>query len=250
MKERTRILIVDDDVNFTESTVDLLNEKGFVCEGVNSGPEGIEKAKQKFFDFILMDIKMPVMNGVETFREVKKISPETVVIMITAFRVDDLIKDALREGAYGVVYKPIDINKITKLIERSEKGGALVMVADDDSNTCQTLKDNLEEYGYVVTTVLDGEEAVKMARERPQDIIFLDVRIPPLNGLVIYLDIKKINPDIKVVMMTAYKVEMKDVVDEALKYGALACLYKPFNMSDILSLLEDIVEKKRKKVKY
>lgn len=122
MTGKIRTMVVDDDANFLRSTVDLLNEKGLDCIGVDSGREAIEKIKEMTFDVVLMDMKMPVMNGVQTHVEIRKISPKTVVIMITASRVEELIKDALKEGAYGLVHKPLDIDRIIRMIERSKKG--------------------------------------------------------------------------------------------------------------------------------
>lgn len=119
------------------------------------------------------------------------------------------------------------------------------MVVDDDPNTCQVLKDNLEEEGYVVTTANDGHEALKILKKKPAEVIFIDARIPPINGLMIYLEIKKINPDIVAVMMTAYREEMKDIIDRATKAGVYACLYKPFSIDEIIGLMEEIVAKKK-----
>ena len=243
MKETTRVMIVDDDVNFADTTVDLLIEKGFDCISVNSGHEAIHKVKETTFDIIFLDVRMPVMNGIETYKEIKKIRPNVVIIFVTAYRMDELAEDALREGKYGLVYKPVDINKIVKIIERSKKGGALVMVLDDDPNTCETLKDNLEEQGYIVTTALNGEEAIDLAKEKPHEIVFIDVRLPPLNGLVTYLEMKKINPDVVAVMTTKESAEMDDIAAKALDQGAYTCIYKPFDVDKVIGVVEEIVNK-------
>jgi len=63
-----------------------------------------------------IDIKMPGINGVQTFREIKKIDRKAVVIMMTAYSVEDLVKEALEEGAYATVYKPFDVDKIIAII--------------------------------------------------------------------------------------------------------------------------------------
>ena len=241
MKETAKVLIVDDDVNFSDTTVDLLNERGFDCAGVYSGAEAIDKVRETDFDAILLDVRMPVMNGIETYREIKRIRPHTVIIFVTAYRMDELAKDALREGEYGVVYKPIDIEKVVRLIQRAQKGGLLIMVVDDDPYTCETLKDHLEECGFIVTSALNGKEACKVARERPHEIIFIDAKLPPVNGLVTYLELRKINHDVKVVMMTAYREEMKELMRQALEYGAYACLYKPFGIDEVIQTIESIV---------
>ena len=245
MAEKARVMIVDDDINFVDTMVDLLNERGFDCIGVYSGDEAKQKVGEMDFDIIFLDVRMPVMNGIETFREIKKINPEVVIIFVTAYRMDELAKDAIREGEYGLLYKPVDVNKIVKIIERSKKGGALIMVVDDDPYTCETLKDTLEAQGYIVTTALNGEEALTIAKEKPHEIVFIDVRLPPLNGLVTYLDMKKINPHVVAVMITAYREEMEDIVEKALEEGAYGCLYKPFEVDDVIGVVEKIVTQKK-----
>lgn len=189
---------------------------------------------------------MPVMNGIETHREIKKRSPRTVVIMVTAYRVEELIQDALKDGVYAVLDKPLDLDKILKMVERSQKGGALILVVDDDPYICETLRNSLEERGYSVSTSQDGEQAVEIVKERPKDVIFIDLKLPLVNGLMVYLEIKKVNPDVVTVMMTAYKEEMQEVLDQALAHGAYACLHKPFDLEEVAAILEEIAGKKKR----
>lgn len=245
MPEKISVLIVDDDEMMCKTLSDVLIKKGYDCLFVESGFKAMEKLKERPFDVVLMDIKMPVMDGVSTYKELKKIRPETKVIMMTAFSVDELIKEALEQGAYAVVKKPLDIDKIVNMIERYSKDGALLMVVDDDPETCKTMKDILEKKGFPTSTASSGEEAIQIAKQRPQDILFIDMKLPALNGLETYLAIKEFNPKVVAIIMTAYRYECEDLIKQALKNGAYACLYKPFDMDEVLKLVEEISRKKK-----
>jgi two-component system response regulator HydG len=114
---KTRILVVDDLKSIRLSLGGMLGDEGYNVALAEDGYQAIEMAKQTPFDLVFMDIKMPGINGVQAFREIKKIDPEMVVIMMTAYSVEDLVSAALEEGAYGVVYKPFDIDELLKTIE-------------------------------------------------------------------------------------------------------------------------------------
>ena len=122
-----------------------------------------------------------------------------------------------------------------------------VLIVDDDINLCETLKDILEEKGYFVTLVNNGEDAISAAKSNPQDIIFLDMRLPTLNGLQTYIATRKVDSKVTVVLMTAYQQEMKKCVEEALMKKAYACLYKPFDPKKVLGIIEEIMKEKTKK---
>ncbi len=117
MIEGARILIVDDNKSLSRSLSFVLESKDCVVVTASDGLEALNTVKNKSFDVIFMDIKMPGLNGVDTFKKVKKISPTTAVVMMTAYAVDVLVREALREGAYGILYKPLDMEKVFGVIE-------------------------------------------------------------------------------------------------------------------------------------
>ena len=121
MEKNPAILIVDDDASQTRTISLILKRKGYEVATAKDGFEAIERVRERPFDVIFMDIKMPVMNGVEAYKEIKKIRPEAVVMMMTAYAVEELIQEALREGVGGVLYKPIDIESVTALIDDAMK---------------------------------------------------------------------------------------------------------------------------------
>jgi len=84
MSSETSLLIVDDDIEMTDSLCDILEDSGYDVEVAADGFKAMERVKARAFDAILMDIKMPGINGVKTYKEIKVIRPEAAVMMMTA----------------------------------------------------------------------------------------------------------------------------------------------------------------------
>jgi two-component system response regulator HydG len=246
-KAEARILIVDDNIGQCKTMSFILERHGCAVNTAENGPEAISIVEKSPFDIIFMDIKMPIMNGVETYKEIKKIRPGTRVIMMTAYAVEDLVEEALQEGAYAIIYKPLDIEKVIELVKKANeaKQGALILVVDDDPGTCTTLKNILVKKGYKVGIAYSGEEAITMVQKKTFDILFIDMKLPTLNGLETYLAIKNICPGTVAVLMTAYRQEMADLVEEAINNNAYTCLYKPLDMSEVLGLTSEILKTKQ-----
>lgn len=239
MEKKTSILIVDDDVNFCTTLAKILSKKGYETLSANSGFRALELVKEKAVDVVLMDIKMPVMDGVETYKKLKTIRPGIKVILMTAFSVEDLIKDALSEGVYAVVHKPFDVNTVINMIEKS-KDGALVAIVDDDPNICKTIKSILEKKGYSVSACLTAKDGIALAKEKRHNVFCIDMKLPLLNGLETYLEIKKINPKAVAIMITAHRQEMSELVKQVIENGAYTCLYKPLDMDGLINIIDEV----------
>jgi DNA-binding NtrC family response regulator len=248
MKGKSSILIVDDNISLCKTLSFVLRRKGYDVTTAKDGREAIERVKESHFDMIFMDIKMPLMDGVETYRRIIKIRPEAVVTMMTAYAVDDLVADALKEGAYSIIYKPLDIDKAIELIEKAKqrKQGALILVVDDDPGTCNTLRNILIKKGYEVDIAFAGEEAITMVQRKACDIVFIDMKLPTINGLETYLAIKEINPETVAIMITAHRQEVDSLMEQALYNSAYTFLYKPLDIAQVLKLVDEIWERQQK----
>jgi len=121
--EKTNILVVDDLRNIRLTLSGILEDRGYNVVTAEDGYQAIEAIRETHFNVILMDIKMPGINGVDTYIEVKKIDPKAVVIMMTAYSLEDLVKRAVSEGVYTCIYKPFDIDKVIALVEDAIEEG-------------------------------------------------------------------------------------------------------------------------------
>ena len=240
--EKTNILVVDDLRSIRLTLGGILEDEGHKVVTAENGYQAIEAVRETHFDVIFMDIKMPGINGVQTFREVKKIDPEAAVIMMTAYSVEDLVKEALEEGAYTIAYKPFDIDSIIAIIQELLHEKTLILVVDDQFSDREMLKGALEDKGYRVATARDGAEAIEMVKSRHYDIIFLDVRLPDMSGVETFEQVKKIDSQATVIMMTCYSEE--ELVERAISQGAYTCIYKPFDMEKVIALVEDTAKER------
>ena len=125
MDEKASILLVDDHANHRRTMSLILEHEGYLVTTASDGGQAVEEVTRRPFHVTFMDIRMSGMNGVDTFRRIREIRPEAVVIIMTAFDADDLIREAVQGGSYAVVYKPLDIPKALALIETASKPATL-----------------------------------------------------------------------------------------------------------------------------
>ncbi len=220
----------------------ILRRKGYDVTTAMDGPEAVALFEQRAFDITFLDIRMPLMNGVETFRLMKKVRPNAIVVMMTAYAVEDLVQEALREGAYGIVYKPLDIDRLTALIEetRSAARQAPVLVVSDDPKTRAAIEDALARRGFQVTTAGDRDTAVEAIRETSPEIAFVDMDLPAMNGLETFLAVKEAHPGTIAILVAGAGEATTAMVRQALDNCAYACLDKPLDMEALLRLIDEV----------
>jgi len=160
MNKKLSVLVVDDDPKIDETLVDILVAKGHEAVFTTSGREALGLIKEKKFDAVLLDIKMPVINGVDTLVEIKKHSPLTSVVMITAYAEDKLIGQARIEGALQILLKPLDIDKIINFLEKL-KSLKSVLIVDDNKTFCNALSEYLDNQCYKTVIVHNVEDALE-----------------------------------------------------------------------------------------
>lgn len=116
-----KILIVDDEQIVRDSLTHWFEEDGYQVESAEDGFDVLRNLEPGKYDIMLVDIKMPKLNGLELLEKVKEIDPECVVIMITAYASVPTAVQALKNGAYDYVTKPIDPDELSHLIQNAIK---------------------------------------------------------------------------------------------------------------------------------
>lgn len=245
---QANILLVDDNKEFIDSIKDVLEDEDYNVRTAFSGEEACSLAERESFDLILMDIKMPGMNGVESFLRMKEKNPDIRVILFTAYALEDLIRKAHENGITAVLKKPLDMDHLLDVIQKvqDESEGGYILIADDDRALCESLLDSLSGHGFRVATVSDGPSAVREAETHAYDIILLDLKMPELNGLEVYRRIKSIRPEVVTILITGYAEELEELVDQAIFESAYTVLPKPIDMNRLLQLLNRAAQDKKR----
>ncbi len=120
MEERkSKILIVEDEKNMREILKILLESEGYEVSTAKDGTEGMGWLDRDIFDLIITDIKMPGVDGLHILKKVQELSPETLVIMITAFGTTESAVEAMKLGAYDYIHKPFKIEEIRLVVRNA-----------------------------------------------------------------------------------------------------------------------------------
>jgi CheY-like chemotaxis protein len=245
---KPRILLVDDNEEFLDSTKDVLEDEGFEVMTASSGEEAVRKVQSQSFDVVLMDIKMPGLNGVESLVEIRKLSPDIKVIMCTAYIVNGLIRQALEEGAYAVLNKPFEMDVLLRTIESSQqdlKSGA-ILLADRDKEFCTCLGRVLAAAGHRVSIAHDGREAIRLAESKSFDVLLLEMELPLIGGLELHRRICDRQPSMIATVIMGSTQELDAAAwQELKKEHGLISLTKPLDETHLVDLVGTICAAKQ-----
>ncbi|RJP60237.1 MAG: response regulator [Deltaproteobacteria bacterium] len=112
-----KVLLVDDEVDFTAGLCKVLSRRGFDVEVASDGLSALARVVQGYFDVVVLDVKMPGMNGLHVLSEIKRLSLPTRVILLTGHSSLTEEENTLKSGAFAYLLKPYPILKLVEMIE-------------------------------------------------------------------------------------------------------------------------------------
>jgi DNA-binding NtrC family response regulator len=115
--EAARILIVDDEIDFLETVVKRMRRRGIDTLQASSGEEALETIKKTPVDVVVLDVRMPGMDGTETLKAIKKHAPLTAVVMLTGHACVESAVAGMKNGAFDYLMKPVDLDTLCYMIE-------------------------------------------------------------------------------------------------------------------------------------
>ncbi len=264
-----RILAVDDDEEVCNSVQTLMKDTGVEVDTVQNGGDAVSRVREAAdgengYQMILLDWKMPGMDGVETAREIRKARPDIPILFLTAYDGSEVEEEARRLGNAGILAKPFFVSAFKEKIAAMGDGciresapkttesdslkGLRFLVAEDNDINAEILSELLDIEGAVCEIVENGQIAVaRFAETEPGtfDAILMDVQMPVMNGYeaarAIRASGRADGEQIPIIAMTA-NAFAEDVRD-ALEAGMNAHVAKPIDMK----LLKEAMDQYRKK---
>ncbi len=165
MADKTKVLMVDDEEQFRATTSKILSRRGYATSMAASGEEALALIRKTDQDVVVLDIKMPGMDGHQTLAEIKKIKPDVPVIMLTGHGDVDSAKKSITEGAFDYLSKPCDIDLLAARI--NEAVAAKVHLGPGEEKTAGDIMIPLADYTTIDpdSTVREGILALKKSFE-------------------------------------------------------------------------------------
>lgn len=258
-KDKIKLLMVDDETEFLESTAVALKRRGLDVSTAGSGAEAMVMISQSDFDIVLLDVKMPGMDGVEVLERIASVKPGLPVIMLTGH---GNIEDAFKSSKIGVVdflSKPYDMDYLAEKIRDTVKKAVImkaaseskhesaageinVLLVDDEEELLSSLAPALKRRGFSVDTAENGHDALEKVSARNYDVVVLDVKMPGVDGIETLKRMREKGKNFEVLMLTGHP--NVNSAFESMKSGAADYIMKPPDVDELTSAIKKLYSKK------
>ncbi len=264
--ERHRVLIVDDNETSLEILSEYIETFGFRCGTAMSGLQAVrelEKSSEqgKDYDLVLLDYRMPGLDGIETARLIRasdKIRATPTIIMVTAHSREDVILAAESLRVEGFLTKPVSQSLLLDTILKAFHGethylhrsnrihedvdrwlpalrGKRILLAEDNPINQQVAREILEGAGIEVCIAVNGQDAVDKVRAENVDLVLMDIQMPVMDGLEATRLIRQEDTALPIVAMTAHA--MREEIEKCRQAGMNDHCSKPINPNDLFTVL-------------
>ena len=262
--EITRVLVGDDEIDVTENIQSILSDAGLECDAAIGGLESVDKATRAYednnsYDVIILDWKMPDMDGVECVRRIRKeIGKDVPIFVLSSYDVSDIEDEAKKAGVDLFLPKPFFLSNFQRVldtyyqnkanIEEEENNSndfssVKILVAEDNEINAEIITELLDSIGIKCVIAEDGEEALRVFTESSPDefdMIFMDIQMPIMDGYESARRIRASNntraKSIPIIAMTANAFE--DDVKASMASGMNAHISKPIDFERLKSIIK------------
>ena len=260
--KKIRLLLVDDEEEFLTASSRALSNRGFDVDVAPNGVTACDKVEKNNYDVVVLDVKMPDIDGTEVFRNIHEALPKLPVVILTGHgSIEDAFQTS-KDGIADYLSKPIEMDELAEKLkdlvrqakrrgeeEASESGKTepvetvRVMLVDDETEFLESMRSVLRRRNMEVATADNGEEALALLKECLVDIMVLDVKMPGMDGLDVLKNVKTDFPSVEVILLSGHP--SVEAALAGIKLGASEYMKKPPELDDLVATIRRLYQNRR-----
>lgn len=172
MPEPLDVLIVDDDQNMRATLMEILREDGYFVRSASTGEEAVELCRRYWFRVILMDMRMPGLDGISAYRQIRQHCKRSQIILMSAYGSEGLERSALDAGMLAFLQKPLDLEVVMNLLTEVMSTSVLFVVPA--ASSLREFEPSIVRSGFRVTFADNRNEAEQLLRQIHYDVLVVD----------------------------------------------------------------------------
>jgi CheY-like chemotaxis protein len=246
-----RILLAEDTPSNQVRVRQALESEGYAVDIAENGRDAVTLSQERHYDLILMDIQMPVMDGLEATTKIRSVE--------TAGRVPIIAFSALPPGQYreqcrgagmdDYIHKPFDEKSLSRAINRWLDRRPVILIVDDLDESRRLIEDHLSKMKcYRTASAANGIQAIKAVKNQRIALILMDMEMPLMDGYTASRTIRTLglSPEIPIIAMTAHEGE--EEIKKCMKAGCNGYIHKPVRRSSLITAISDHLKHLEKEV--
>jgi len=261
--KKIKLLMVDDEKDFLETSARALGRRDIDIHLAYDGTTALQMMQQDQYDIVVLDVKMPGLDGVEVFRRMQEMWPYVPVILLTGHGSINQAFQTSKEGVADYLTKPCDIDELTSHIKdilartgkqtrpsktHSDNGEELihVLLVDDEIELLESLKRILQRRQMEINIAQTGEKALALLKDTYVDVVVLDVKMPGMDGLEVLQKIKKDFPTVEVILLTGHP--SVETAIKGIKFGASEYFIKPAKEEALVNIIQRVYKSRQSNI--
>jgi DNA-binding NtrC family response regulator len=236
-----RALVVDDDRLMVKTLSEILALQGWSVTAAHDGKGAVDAVRAEPFDVVLMDIKMPGLDGVSAFKAMKSTRPDVKVVLMTAYAAQETIAEAEDEGVLRVMSKPVDIRSLLAFLAGALSARRPVLLVDNDHDFLKTLNEVLKLRGFETIVAENLEQASRLLRERHPAAILLHMHLGTQSARDAVIAVHEMNPEVALILYSGQPGAAEEINGAVPREYVHSFLQKPFAVDQVTGVLSEVV---------
>ncbi len=244
MKSDFRILVVDDDLGMRETLPDILLEMEYRVNVAKDGFHALSLVETGKWDIVFMDVKMPGISGIDTFKKIKQMSPQSRIVMMTAYSIESLIRERLEEEDWEMMDFPLDTEQIAFCVQ-AIPSGKLIMLPANVMGQVHSIEKLLQTRSIRFELVGKMEAVPVVFTNLECQVIVLEEELPALSAVELFREVKDSRLDLHLICSLAPEPDLHALIEEVWENRNLTCLHKPLDLELLVALIGAIEQRQR-----